>query len=132
MSAPGDDSDTDALLARANRLLARHRAPSGEVPTLHAAVPAAPAGDDGIPVLTDVIAAGTPPAAGAALPPDLDRAVEQALASVTLDPAQRDQVRRTLEETLYAQMKKLRPQGGSPQAPDDGPAEGTDRSKPPV
>jgi hypothetical protein len=124
MSAPGDDSDTDALLARANRLLSRHHAPSGDVPTLRESVPAAPAGDDDIPVLTDVIATGAPPATPA-LPPDLDRAVEQALAGVALDPAQRDQVRRTLEQTLYAQMKKLRPQ-------DDAPAEGTDGSKPPV
>jgi hypothetical protein len=130
MSAPGDDSDTDALLARANRLLARHRAPSGEVPTLCVAAPATPAGDDGIPVLTDVIETGRQP--GAVLSPDIDRAVEQALASVTLDPAQRDQVRRTLEQTLYAQMQKLRPQNGTPHAPDSNPAEGTDDSKPPV
>jgi len=136
MADPADDSDTDALLARADRLLGRHRRPSAaDIPQLTEELPppaafTAPAQDDGIPLLTDVIEADPVPAG--ALPPadlpDVSRAVEQALAGLDaeLAPAQREEMRQSLEATLFEQMRKLRA------APATDPAAAPDGDKPPV
>lgn len=131
MADPADDSDADALLARADRLLGRHRRPlATDAPLLteEVAPPAAPALDDGIPLLTDII--DLAPAAAPPQPtlPDVSRAVEQALAGLGADlpPAQREEMRQTLEATLFEQMRKLRAANAAdPAAPPDG-------DKPPV
>lgn len=131
MADPADDSDADALLARADRLLGRHRRPlatDAPILTEEMAPPAATTQDDGIPLLTDVI--DTAPATPAPPPdlPDVSRAVEQALAGLGADlpPAQREEMRQTLESTLFEQMRKLRAANAA------DPAAAPDGDKPPV
>ncbi|MGH8618723.1 MAG: hypothetical protein ACREUW_13615 [Burkholderiales bacterium] len=134
MADSADGNDSDALLARADRLLGRHRRAATEVPTLTEELvptsppaPAATAGDD-IPLLTDVIETAASAAAPLPDPQHVSRAVEQALAGLgtELPPAQREEVRQSLEATLFEQMRKLRtPAGADPAAPPDG-------DKPPV
>ena len=126
--ADGNDSNADALLACADRLLGRHRRPATDVPTLtEELAPTATASDD-IPLLTDVIETPTPDATPLPDPQHVSRAVEQALAGLGADlaPAQREEVRQSLEATLFEQMRKLRTTpAADPAAPPDG-------DKPPV
>lgn len=133
MAGSADDSDADALLARADRLLGRHRRPlASDAPLLTEEVtpPAATNApeDDGIPLLTDIIDAAPATASPHPTLPDVSRAVEQALAGLGADlpPAQREEMRQTLEATLFEQMRKLRAANAAdPPAPPAG-------DKPPV
>ena len=100
--AGGDDS-LDVLMARADRLLARHRSPDAEPPVLTETIPPPPRDDD-IPLLMDVLPIAPIPAEDAASTSNDDPLIDQALAGsgLALDDPRRAQLRRALEDALRA------------------------------